>query len=123
MLKISQAGKANHSVTLKLEGRVVGPWVGELRQVCETHLSEGRALNLDLADVTFADGLQNARRHSEKLLAVCGRTIEVNSEWLMWRSVCGQAFAAQQNDNFLKTHFNVLRIQQTNKKTKKEIQK
>ena len=55
MLKISQAGKANHSVTLKLEGRVVGPWVGELRQVCETHLSEGRALKLDLTDVTFAD--------------------------------------------------------------------
>ena len=55
MLKISQAGKANHSVTLKLEGRVVGPWVGELRQVCETLLSEGRALKLDLTDVTFAD--------------------------------------------------------------------
>jgi ABC-type transporter Mla MlaB component len=55
MLKISQAGKANPSVTLKLEGRVVGPWVGELRQVCETLLTEGRALKLDLADVTFAD--------------------------------------------------------------------
>ena len=55
MLKISQVGKGNHSVTLKLEGRVVGPWVGEFRQVCETYLSEGRALKLDLADVTFAD--------------------------------------------------------------------
>ncbi len=55
MLKISQAGKADHSVTLKLEGRVVGPWVGELRQVCETLLAEGRALKLDLADVTFVD--------------------------------------------------------------------
>ena len=55
MLKISQNGKANHCITLKLEGRVVGPWVGELRQVCETHLSEGRVLKLDLADVTFAD--------------------------------------------------------------------
>ncbi len=55
MLKISQAEKANHSVTLKLEGRVVGPWVAELRQVCEKLLTEGRALKLDLADVTFAD--------------------------------------------------------------------
>jgi len=55
MLKISQALKANHSVTLKLEGRVVGPWVGELRQVCETFLTEGRRLKLDLADVIFAD--------------------------------------------------------------------
>ena len=55
MLKISQAGKANHSVTLKLEGRVVGPWVGELRQVCEALLTEVRTLKLDLAEVTFAD--------------------------------------------------------------------
>jgi len=55
MLKISQAGKANHSITLRLEGRLVGPWVGELRQVCETLLTEGQALKLDLADVTFAD--------------------------------------------------------------------
>jgi len=55
MLKISQTGKANHSVTLKLEGRVVGPWVGELCQACETFLGEGRSLKLDLADVTFVD--------------------------------------------------------------------
>ena len=55
MLKISQTAKANHSITLKLEGRVVGPWVGELRQVCETLLPEGRPLKLDLTDVTFAD--------------------------------------------------------------------
>lgn len=55
MLKISQTGKANHSVTLKLEGRVVGPWVGELRQVCELIKSEHRKLKLDLAEVSFAD--------------------------------------------------------------------
>ena len=55
MLKISQTERADHSVTLKLEGRVVGEWVGELRQVCETLLIEGRSLKLDLADVTFAD--------------------------------------------------------------------
>ncbi len=55
MLKISQTERANHSVTLKLEGRVVGEWVGELRQVCETLLTEGRSLKLDLADVTFSD--------------------------------------------------------------------
>jgi anti-anti-sigma regulatory factor len=55
MLKISQAGKVNHAVTLKLEGRIVGLWVSELRQVCETLLTEGRLLKLDFADVTFAD--------------------------------------------------------------------
>jgi ABC-type transporter Mla MlaB component len=55
MLKISQVGTANHSVKLKLEGRVIGPWVGELLQVCETHLAEGRKLKLDLADVSYVD--------------------------------------------------------------------
>jgi ABC-type transporter Mla MlaB component len=55
MLKISQVGTGNPSVTLKLEGRVVGPWVGELRQLCELILSESRKLRLDLADVSFAD--------------------------------------------------------------------
>jgi len=55
MLKISQVGKAKHSVTLKLEGRVVGEWVGELRQVCESLLNEGRAVRLDLTDVSFVD--------------------------------------------------------------------
>jgi ABC-type transporter Mla MlaB component len=55
MLKISQAGIANHSVTLKLEGRVVGPWVEELCRICEPLLAEDRALKLDLAGVSYAD--------------------------------------------------------------------
>jgi hypothetical protein len=55
MLKISQAGPLNQSVTLKLEGRVVGPWVEELRRICEPLLIEPRELNLDLADVSYVD--------------------------------------------------------------------
>ena len=55
MLKISQTGMANHSVTLKLEGRVIGPWVEELRRVCEAHFAEARAVKLDLAEVSYVD--------------------------------------------------------------------
>jgi len=55
MLKISQTGTPNHSVTLKLEGRVVGPWVEELRRICEPLLAEDRALKLDLAEVSYVD--------------------------------------------------------------------
>jgi len=55
MLKISDAGTPNHSVTLKLEGRVVGPWVEELRRVCEPILTDDRALKLDLAEVSYVD--------------------------------------------------------------------
>ena len=55
MLKISQTGTPNHSVTLKLEGRVVGPWVEELRRICEPLLAGDRALKLDLAEVSYVD--------------------------------------------------------------------
>lgn len=74
MLKISQAGKANHSATLKLEGRVVGPWVDELKQVCKPLVKRGGNLSLDLAEVTFADErgvalLANLRARGVKLLS------------------------------------------------------
>lgn len=55
MLKISQAEPVNHAVTLRLEGRVVGPWVTELQKSCEEVLTEGRLLKLHLADVEFMD--------------------------------------------------------------------
>ena len=66
MLKISQAGTPNHSVTLKLEGRVVGPWVEELRRICEPLLAEARALKLDLTEVSYADAAGVAALNSLK---------------------------------------------------------
>ena len=63
MLKIT----INETVTEKrwiLEGRLVGPWVGELRTSWEkTHRDQsGRTCILDLKDVTFLD------KDAEKLL-------------------------------------------------------
>ena len=55
MLKISESKPAKQTMTLRLEGRVVGPWVEELRQICEPLVSDGSRLALDLAEVTFAD--------------------------------------------------------------------
>ena len=55
MLKISRTGKANHSVTLTLEGSVVGAWVNEARETCEKFLGEGRTVRLNLAEVSFVD--------------------------------------------------------------------
>jgi len=45
----------NHTVVLRLEGRVVGPWVTELQKSCEEVLADGRSLKLHLADVEFMD--------------------------------------------------------------------
>ena len=55
MLKISEIKPTTRNVTLKLEGKVVGPWVEELRQICEALSSGGSRLELELADVSFAD--------------------------------------------------------------------
>ena len=55
MLKISETGPRNHTVTLKVEGRLVGPWVKELRRVCDLFLADERALKLELAEVSYAD--------------------------------------------------------------------
>ena len=55
MLKISQAEATNSHVSLRLEGRLVGPWVKELSRICELVLSEGHKLKLDLTGVSFVD--------------------------------------------------------------------
>jgi ABC-type transporter Mla MlaB component len=55
MLKISQIQPVNHAVTLRLEGRVVGPWVTELQKACGQVLKDGMSLRLHLAEVEFMD--------------------------------------------------------------------
>lgn len=49
------AETADPPVTLRLEGQLIGPWVGELRRACQALLHEGRSVTLDLADVSFLD--------------------------------------------------------------------
>jgi anti-anti-sigma regulatory factor len=55
MLKISQIGPDTRTVTLRLEGRIVGPWVAELQHSCQGVLTGDRSLTLHLADVEFMD--------------------------------------------------------------------
>lgn len=55
MLKISERNQDRQSVTLRLEGRLVGPWVQELRHLCEPLLATGHRLTLELDEVLFAD--------------------------------------------------------------------
>jgi hypothetical protein len=48
--------EANGSgVTLKLEGKVLAPWLDELRRVCAQAAHESREIRLDLDAVTFVD--------------------------------------------------------------------
>jgi anti-anti-sigma regulatory factor len=53
VLKITIAGGGNE-ITLRLDGRLVGPWVEEFRKAL---ISCGSAaITVDLRDTTFADG-------------------------------------------------------------------
>lgn len=55
MLRITRNGAVEEPPTLKLEGSVAGPWVGELRRVAESFLAESGVLKLDLSAVRFVD--------------------------------------------------------------------
>jgi hypothetical protein len=55
MLRIVALERPGDGVTLTLEGRVIGPWVDELRQSCERILARGGGLTLDLGEVLFVE--------------------------------------------------------------------
>jgi anti-anti-sigma regulatory factor len=56
MLKITRIAEVEGAVLLKLEGRLLGPWVEELTRVCAETPLAARPLRLDLSAVTFLDG-------------------------------------------------------------------
>jgi hypothetical protein len=55
MLKITQENSADESVTLRLEGQVIGPWVAALRESCERITARKRRLKVQLGGVDFVD--------------------------------------------------------------------
>ncbi|HKN35294.1 MAG TPA: STAS domain-containing protein [Terriglobales bacterium] len=55
MLRISICDDSEQGVRLVLEGRLVGPWVGELRKQIEQALSQAKNVTLDLRKVSFVD--------------------------------------------------------------------
>lgn len=56
MLRITTVESSSAIVCLRVEGRLTGRGVEELRQSCKLHaFSKGTKLTLDLADVAFAD--------------------------------------------------------------------
>ena len=56
MLRITVVDSSNATVRLRVEGRLTGRSVEELRRSCDLHApGESARLTLDLADVSFAD--------------------------------------------------------------------
>lgn len=54
-MRIATTDKPGSGATLRLEGRVIGPWVDEVRWACERALVTGEALTLDLDEIAFVD--------------------------------------------------------------------
>ena len=56
MLRITVVESSKIDVTLRVEGRITGPWVEELRTACNVHTFPDEVrLSLELADISFAD--------------------------------------------------------------------
>jgi len=55
VLKISIITDSDQVIAYHLEGRLVGPWVDELRRIGDEALAQQKTLTLDLEGVRFAD--------------------------------------------------------------------
>lgn len=55
MLRIEKVSEDDATVTLKVEGRIVGHWVATLEEECFRSLRGSKQLILDLAGVSFID--------------------------------------------------------------------
>ena len=55
MLKITRLSHKTWGMTIKLEGEILGPWVGAVRGACTKRGRRSGRLRLDLAAVTYAD--------------------------------------------------------------------
>src|SRR5690348_3619088 len=55
VLKISVLGDSDKAIEFALEGKLVGPWVDELRRLSHDALSQNKSLSLNLEKVWFVD--------------------------------------------------------------------
>ncbi len=73
MLRITVVDSSNATIRLRVEGRLTGRSVDELRQTCDLHApGEGGRLTLDLAEVSFADagGIELLKELQDRNLAL-----------------------------------------------------
>ncbi len=55
MIRITDKSNGDGTATLHLEGRVTGQSVTEVRKSCESYLSHGIPLSVDISEVSFLD--------------------------------------------------------------------
>jgi len=82
MLRITLIGEPNAAPTLKLEGKLLGPWVAELRHTCTPPSGVFSDMHLDLAAITFVDAagadlLRELLRQGIQIAACSGYVAEL----------------------------------------------
>ncbi len=80
MLRITRLNPGSHPALLKVEGRIAGPWVGELDRVVRLSVNGGGRVVLDVSGVTFADRAGTALLRQ---LEVTGAALHGASAFLM----------------------------------------
>jgi hypothetical protein len=55
VLRLTRLSRGVPVLTIKLEGQLLGPWVGAVRDACRARGRRSGRLLLDLAAVTYAD--------------------------------------------------------------------
>jgi ABC-type transporter Mla MlaB component len=81
MLRISGAQVAAGETRLRLDGKLVGPWVSELRLLCEPILEEGQRIEIDCSGVSSIDSagieLMQMLQRKGVVLVKCSPFIEL----------------------------------------------
>jgi hypothetical protein len=77
MLRITELNEKTSGRTLRLEGKLLGPWVEELRKACTPNGPATRVAHLDIAAVSYVDapGARLLRELMQRgvILAPCSR--------------------------------------------------
>ena len=82
MLMITRSEGSDLTRTIKLEGKLVGPWIDELKLACGESLSSPERVCLDLCDLTFIDAagarfLAGLIRDGARVIACSGFVAEM----------------------------------------------
>jgi hypothetical protein len=55
MLRLTQIASTHRTQTIKLEGKLLGPWIDEVSKACAASTSPSSRIKLDLSALNFVD--------------------------------------------------------------------
>jgi ABC-type transporter Mla MlaB component len=82
MLRITRIQGSDETQTLKLDGKLLGPWVAEVRDLCASSGCQPGRMRLDLSGLSFVDAagaalLQDLLRQGFTVAACSGFVAEL----------------------------------------------